>query len=159
MREAKYMVGLASRPARFFEKTGCPDPFSRPARRPFFEKSGRPPGQPTMYLAPPIHFWGIILVLVYCWIYFPYYGLYYGVSAFRQNKKRPCPWPSSVQMFLNGFKQQLPVPIPIIWIGSWPGAEPAPNPEYSKEGQKGGQKEYSKFLILRSPRFSMKSRE
>ena len=31
----------------------------------FFEKSGRPAGQPTMYLDPPIHFWGIFIGLVY----------------------------------------------------------------------------------------------
>ena len=52
---------LASRPARFFKKS-CPDQSSRPARQPFlFEKSGRPAGQPTMYLDPPIHFWCIFI--------------------------------------------------------------------------------------------------
>ena len=45
---------------------------SRPAR---FKKK-RPAGQPTMYLAFPIHFEGILLVLVYYWIDLPYYGVF-----------------------------------------------------------------------------------
>ena len=47
------------------KKNVRPDPFSRRARRPFFgEKCGWPAGQPTMYLASPIQFGGIVLVLV-----------------------------------------------------------------------------------------------
>ena len=61
---------LASRPTGFRKKTKCRPP---PADL-FLEKSGRAAGQPTMYLASPIHFWGILLVLVYHWMYFPYRG-------------------------------------------------------------------------------------
>ena len=77
---------LASRPARFFKKKG-----RSPAGRLdgsgaalFFQKSGRPADQPTMYLPSPVHFGSILLLLVnYCidfpyyeW-YFPYYALYF----------------------------------------------------------------------------------
>ena len=53
---SKYMVGWpAGRPD--FSKKGLPGSIqpTRPAAL-FFEKPGRPAGQPTMYLDPPIHF-------------------------------------------------------------------------------------------------------
>ena len=66
---------LPSRPAGFFKKKAA-GRRRKPAAADsslFFEKSGRPAGQPTMYLDPPIHFGGILLVLVYYGMYFPYY--------------------------------------------------------------------------------------
>ena len=73
---SKYMVGWpAGRPdfskKRAAGRVGWIDPGSFS-----FEKPGRPAGQPTMYLDPPIHFGGILLVLVYYWMYFPYYGVF-----------------------------------------------------------------------------------
>ena len=69
---AKYMVGWPGGPAEWIRAAL------------WFEKYGRPAGQPTMYLASPVHFGGILLVLVYYWIYFhcyvwyfPYYGMHY----------------------------------------------------------------------------------
>ena len=50
---------LAGQPAgQIFQKKGLPGSIHPTRRRQLFfvEKSGRPAGQPTMYLAPPIHF-------------------------------------------------------------------------------------------------------
>ena len=43
----------------------------------FFEKPGRPAGQPTMYLDPPIHFGGIFIGIGILWVVLPYYGWYF----------------------------------------------------------------------------------
>ena len=54
------------------------------------EESGRPAGQPIMYLASPIHFGGIMLALVhsvwyFCYYvsYFPYYRVYFPYYPFK----------------------------------------------------------------------------
>ena len=64
MGEAKYMLGWpAGRPAGFLKKNGPRriHPAGQPGRGRFVEKSGRPAGQPTMYLASPIHFGRIFI--------------------------------------------------------------------------------------------------
>ena len=61
---------LAGQPAgQIFQKKVLPGSFqpARPAAL-SFEKYGQPAGQPTMSLGSPIHFWGILLVLVCYWI-------------------------------------------------------------------------------------------
>ena len=66
---------LAGKPAgQIFQKKGIPDPFSRPARRPFFLEhlAGRLASQPAFGFPHP--FWDILLVLVVNWIYFLYCG-------------------------------------------------------------------------------------
>ena len=71
---AKYMVGWpAGRPDSSKKRAAGGSAHGIRAAL-FFEKPGRPAGQPTMYLDPPIHFGGILLVLVYYLMYFPYYG-------------------------------------------------------------------------------------
>ena len=77
---------LAGQPAgQIFQKKGLPGGSAGLIRAAlFFQKSGRPAGQPTMYLPSPVHFGSILLLLVnYCidfpyyeW-YFPYYALYF----------------------------------------------------------------------------------
>ena len=81
----KYMVGWPAGRPDFLQKraagrVGWIDPGSRF----FWKKSGRPAGQPTLYLDPPIHFGGIFIglgilldVFSLLWGYFPYYGGYF----------------------------------------------------------------------------------
>ena len=85
------MVGWpAGRPG--FQKKGLPGGSAGLIRAAlFFEKVGRPAGQPTMYLDPPIHFGGIFIgigklldVFSILWWYFPYYGWYFPTNALEE---------------------------------------------------------------------------
>ena len=63
--EAKYIVGWPAGRPEFSKKRAAGRAGWMDLRGPFFEKSGRPATQQTMYLAAPIHLGGISLVFVY----------------------------------------------------------------------------------------------
>ena len=56
------------------EKMAARAPQGGPGPAAIFSKFYWPAGWPITYLASPIHFGGILLVFVYYWIYFSYYG-------------------------------------------------------------------------------------